>query len=696
MQVRALLSASLIALLGVSAAQAQPALADAPQGRAQSFPTKCGVESLAAGREGNVWFACTVETNYGYGTRVRVGRLTAAGKVTEFGGRRFPRNTEPGPIGVASNGDLWFPLNGFFRVAGGRRPAPRLARVTPSGRVTIHRVSIGRKYDILDLVAGPSDYLWFSTATHLEANDPALWQISPDGTISRLPVTLGDDSGLEVGPEGDLWFTRKPASGAATEAFARLAPGGEVTEFGSDIPGFAPGPPIFAPTGGAWFLTGGKRPGVGQISATGEITETGAKLDAEGGIIAGLTVGSDGNLWFGFRAGTGTSAIGRVTANGQVTAFTHCMRYSQPYFGPASLVTGADGNVYFTSVASRELPAISDPPSIGRITPSGEIAQLYAGVHGEARWILAGPDGAIWFSAGLDEIQRIAPLTGPINTFRVARLRRASAGGAATARVVVPGPGTLVLKPVAFVPHHHKPVPVQGQAATATSTACGPTRLPVKPVGAAKRAFHKRGFATETVAVTFTPTGGSPYTETAKLYFYGGKPHESGSHQPATPPPPGKHRGEPLRVPQAGRNFPIRPPTLRFSYQPPGSYGDEEPPGRPLYPPFWITGLGHWREWHRREERHGVPARAISDGWIHYDTCDPNCPHGRYAVARAHVELDGEFLCTKGPNRIFETFERITVRVEGGPPRTRFIQCTGRLRSGRRSTIIPPGVGFYR
>ncbi len=694
MRVRALLPMTVIGLL--LAASAQAALADAPQGFAQSFPTRCGVESLASGREGNVWFACTIETHYDYGSRVKVGRATPMGKVTEFGGGRFPKNTEPGEIAVAPNGDLWVPLNWFYRLGRKKRRPPRIARVTPGGRIAIEKVPVGSKYYIAAFVAGPSGYLWFTTATGYEAKDPALWQIAPDGTIAKLPLALGGGyPSLAVGPEGDLWFVGKPASGAAKEVFVRLAPGGAPTELGADIPGFAPSLPVFAPSGGAWFFSGDKPLAAGRLSPDGEISETGATIEAGGGIVAGSTVGADGNLWFGFRSDSvGSSAIERVTTDGQVTAFSDCLRYGLPYFGPASLVTGADGNVYFTSLASRSLPSISDPPSIGRITPDGDIAQLYAGVEAEARWILPGPDGAIWFSAGGHEIQRIAPFSGPVNTFRVAPLRRASRTGAATARVNVPGPGTLSLKPLAFLSRHHRPVAVRGGAVTAASAACGTTELRVKPVGAAKRAFRRRGFAAERVAVTFTPSGGSPHTERATLYFHGGKPH--GTRHPAGPPPPGKHRGEPLRVPQAGQNFPVRPPTLRFGYQPPGSYGDEEPSGRPLYPPFWITGLGHWREWHRAEERHGVPARARADGWIHYDTCDPDCVHGRYAIARAHVELDGESLCTKGPKRIFSTFARITVRVENGPRRTRFIQCTGRLRSGKRSTVIPPGVGFYR
>ena len=138
MRARTLLAATLVVLLGVASASAQPALAGAPQGIAQTFPTKCGVEDLAAGREGNVWFACTIETNSGYGTRMRVGRVTPAGQVSEFGGGKFPKNTEPGSIGVAPNGDLWFAVNSFFRVDEGKRSprgspgSPRAARSRPS------------------------------------------------------------------------------------------------------------------------------------------------------------------------------------------------------------------------------------------------------------------------------------------------------------------------------------------------------------------------------------------------------------------------------------------------------------------------------------------------------------------------------------------------------------------------------------
>jgi hypothetical protein len=144
-----------------------------------------------------------------------------------------------------------------------------------------------------------------------------------------------------------------------------------------------------------------------------------------------------------------------------------------------------------------------------------------------------------------------------------------------------------------------------------------------------------------------------------------------------------------IYVPQAGR-FSVRPETLRFAYQPPDSHGDEEPKGRGLYPPFRITGL-EWRRWHLYPV-----ARAVASGWLHYDSCEPDCLHGRYLRVRARVELDGSSTCFASAARNWTKFDRVWVTPRGGPTRKRFIQCTGKVRSGRKSTAIPAGVGFNR
>jgi streptogramin lyase len=511
------------------------AIAGPPVGIARSFPTKCGVESIAAGHEGNVWFACVISTNYGYGSREKVGRVTPAGVVTEFGGP-FPKNLVPGQIVTAANGDLWFPLSSLYSLRPGKRLRPVLAQVTPSGAVTVHRPpGLTSQYNIVDFVASPNGYLWF-TATYWEgAAKPSLWQISPDGTITQLPVDLGESRSVEpeVGPEGGLWFTKEPASGPADRVIARLNSDGTVTEFGTTIPGFSPEAPVLAPDGAFWFLSGSTSTssglrlpptGAGRIAAGGEITDTGAKLDTAGGILGDSVVGSDGNLWFSFQSGApGQSAIERVTPSGEVTPFRDCLRYSQPFFGPNRLARGADGNVWFTSIASRLLPGITDPPSIGRITPAGEINQIYAGVKAEPAWIAAGPDGAIWFSAGYEEIQRIAPINAPVNTVHVGSLRRTARSGASTLRIAAPGPGTIRVKPLSLLLRHHRQVALHAKPVRASTASCATARLPVKPVGPALRAFRKHGDAIERVAVTFAPVGGTPYTATAKLDFYNGR-----------------------------------------------------------------------------------------------------------------------------------------------------------------------------
>lgn len=509
-------------LATVASGPVAAAQADAPVGIARSFSTKCAVGDLAAGKEGNVWFACFVETNVGFAGRTRIGRVTPAGHVTEFGGQ-LPKNQEAAEIVVAADGNLWFTLNSSTRLLAAKRRPPEIGRITPSGQVTTYPLPLGAKYGIGNLVAGPNGYLWFVGAG-------SLWQISPLGTITRLPVDLGQDNvtTLEAGSEGNLWFARKPASGPGSGVIGRLTPSGELSEFGSTIPGFAPTMLIADPGGSLLFFygNGGTGEALGRISPGGELTTAPTMLLGPGKKLGGAAIGADGNLWYSVQVGFTASAIGRVTPSGQTTEFRDCLRYGQPYFGPAELVLGADGNLWFTSLESRQLPGISDPPSIGRVTPSGEITQIFAGVNSEASQIVAGPDGAIWFSGGRDEIQRIAPVSAPINTFRVGRVAKAAANGAATLRLIVPGPGTIEAKPQALLVQHHKPVPLPAVTVRTRARACGAPDLSLRPVGAAKRAFRKHGRALERIAITFTPAGGTPYTETATVNFH--QPREGG------------------------------------------------------------------------------------------------------------------------------------------------------------------------
>jgi hypothetical protein len=206
-----------------------------------------------------------------------------------------------------------------------------------------------------------------------------------------------------------------------------------------------------------------------------------------------------------------------------MTEFRECLRYGQPFFGPETLVRGAEGNIWFTSLAERSLPNIVDPPSIGMVTPAGAITQIYAGVKVEPKTIAAGPEGGAWFAGGLKEVQRIKPPQGVVNTVHIGRLSAAPRNGSALLTVKVPSAGRLRAKPVAIVVGQHpkkaKRTAIQAPTTTAKAAACGSPQIRVKLAGEALKQLRSSGEVQVSVAVTFTPTGGHAYSEDKTLRF---------------------------------------------------------------------------------------------------------------------------------------------------------------------------------
>ena len=298
-----------------------------------------------------------------------------------------------------------------------------------------------------------------------------------------------------------------------------------------------------SPDGSLRFKTaegsGRKHPAIWQVSPGGEIAKTtedpNQSLDEAasypqrpvappGALLSGGVIGGDGNLWYGIQSGTGRSAIGRVTPTGETAEFRACLRYGQPYFGPETLVRGAEGSIWFTSLAERSLPNIVDPPSIGLITPTGAITQIYAGVRAEPKTIAADPEGGAWFAGGREEVQRIKPPQGVVNTFHIGRLDEVRRNGSALLTVKVPSAGQLTAQPVALITGRNektrKRTSIQAPATTATTDVCGSPQFGVKLAGKALRRLRRSGEARVAVAVTFSPRDGTPYTEEEILRFH--------------------------------------------------------------------------------------------------------------------------------------------------------------------------------
>ncbi|MBS1861994.1 MAG: hypothetical protein JSS68_09810 [Actinobacteria bacterium] len=444
---RVLLAALALAL----AAGAPAAVAGKPVGIAAAFKTRCFVDDVTAAPGGGAWFSCRAYTDEGHGhvsRRADVGRISAAGKVTEFAGS-FPKGSQPGgAIGVTTaDGSFWFPVETSSESV---RPQPlkvasALARVTPSGEVKLFPVSGGYPVEML---ATPEGGVFFVTATGYLNEERTVWQITPSGEISQpLPAPAL--------PLERPAFPQQPAS-----------------------------PP--------------------------------------GALLGNSVVGADGNLWYGIQAARG-SAIGRLTPTGETTEFRECLAYGQPYFGPETLVRGAEGNIWFTSLAERSTPNIVDPPSIGLVTPAGAITQIYAGVTVEPKTIAAGAEGGVWFAGGLEQVQRIKPPGGVVNTVHIGKVDGARRNGSGLLTVKVPSGGRLKAKAVAMVIGEHpktaRRIALEAPTGTAKAPACGSPQVRVKLAGAALQRLQSTGKVRVSVAVTFTPQGGHPYTEEKVLPF---------------------------------------------------------------------------------------------------------------------------------------------------------------------------------
>jgi streptogramin lyase len=106
-----------------------------------------------------------------------------------------------------------------------------------------------------------------------------------------------------------------------------------------------------------------------------------------------ITVGPDGNLWFGE---SGANKIGRITPAGVLTEFPTTAPMPD---SPGGICTGPDGNIWFMMLHAK----------VGRMTPAG-VATLFPMPSGisQLAGCVAGPDGAIWFTdPGFGKVGRV-------------------------------------------------------------------------------------------------------------------------------------------------------------------------------------------------------------------------------------------------------------------------------------------------
>jgi streptogramin lyase len=279
-----------------------------PSARVTLFPVATAASQpfgIVSGPDGNLWFT--------EGNRDVVGRITPQGVITEF--HTPTALSQPGAITVGPDGNLW-----FTEMSGNN-----IARVTVAGAFT--EFPIPTPYsNPRDIAVGPDGALWFT-----EENVGKVSRVSVDGLMTEYSAGTRTPVQIVRGADGYLWFTD------GTSSLGRISPNGTlspvavthlsmVLELTVDHSGNLWYAGIDQSTYGAL---------IGRRDPAGHVTEFAAPAHVEFGRI---TEGPDGAIWF---TESNVNTVGRLAEDGAITTD------SVP--SPASIVAGADGNMWITS-----------------------------------------------------------------------------------------------------------------------------------------------------------------------------------------------------------------------------------------------------------------------------------------------------------------------------------------------------------
>jgi len=317
--------------------------------------------TMASGSDGNVWFI----------NGAGIARIDSAGNVTTYTAGLDPGAT-PYDLTSGPSGDLWFTDNG----------AKAVGFITPGGAIREFSAPAG---DVpLQIAAGSDGDIWFYSvngATH------SIVKMTPGGTFTAYPFMsslseIADN--MVLGPDGDIWF-----SDMGTTSIGKIAPDGTITEYPLGM-GAIPTNITVGPDGNLWFSD--NNGAIGRITTSGSVQEFTSGLQT-GAVPDAITPGPDGNVWFTDQDGN-QRAIGRVTPSGRITEFISGLNDDLPL----DITAGADGNLWVPQASMDPMT----PSAVAEITPSGQITEITNGVNPtgleDGDSILAGPNGALWFT----------------------------------------------------------------------------------------------------------------------------------------------------------------------------------------------------------------------------------------------------------------------------------------------------------
>lgn len=287
-------------------------------------------DQLAAGADGNVWFAN--QTTAG----PQAGKFTLSSHVvSDFAIPLDPLTGNAGiGIGIVNGGDG----NMYETTA-----ECSIFRVTPSGTIsTLSSVPIascihGRGPGLLTL--GPDQAIWateYGTVIGvirfpLSGATPTVYIANAGGSATERFA-----SHITVGPDKAIWFTD---TGTGSSNIYRITTSGALSTFTVPTANASPEAIVTGPDGALWF-TENQAAKIGRITTSGVVTEY--PLPAGTVFPRALAVAKSGELYF-----TVSNTIGKINLAGAITLFTMSgsLAASSPSLG-LDIVTGADGDFY--------------------------------------------------------------------------------------------------------------------------------------------------------------------------------------------------------------------------------------------------------------------------------------------------------------------------------------------------------------
>jgi streptogramin lyase len=238
------------------------------------------------------------------------------------------------------------------------------------------------------ITVGPDGNLWYA-----DYGNGAVGKITTAGAATEYSSGIPFNNkpvDIVAGPDGNLWFTEKG------NAVGMITTAGVVTQYTVDQWQYGfPNQMTVGPDGRLWWTEGDNSIGAITTAGTATLYSAGISPPANGGTgdLGGITTGPDGNLWFTNQT---VGQIGKITTAGVVTEYSSGITSE-----PMAIVTGPNGNLWFTE---------SSDTRIGEITTSGVVTEHSLGTSGGyGTSIIVGPDGNLWTSAGGGTLSRITP-----------------------------------------------------------------------------------------------------------------------------------------------------------------------------------------------------------------------------------------------------------------------------------------------